>query len=312
MSRLALFLLLPFCRCRSCFANFFCSIVLSIVFCIVLLSTSFKPCHFVVLRCAYHALCAVVARAPRPSIDRCCCYKQVSGLLLSTPVETVPILVTYSAVSGGIVFHAPPLATPSASPPSVGEQHKHSGGQPETGTPEAVSERRTLDSSPAATVDEYGQNAKDKTATAAAANLEVEGGEEEEEVAVVYLENSFPGKLTAAPVSLRSTATWEGRVEEIKSSGPLVRATLTRTEVPGLAESGAERGGQGGGDGDGEETDVPGVVQVRVCLLEVGPWARRACMHACMRAPCAVLCFFLGYVGTYGRESARTCCGSIV
>lgn len=87
---------------------------------------------------------------------------------------------------------------------------------------------------------------------------------------MVYLDNAFPGKLTVAPVSLRSTAAWEGRVEGMGSSGPLIRATLTRTDVPGLAEI-AERGVRSGevSSFPGAEGDLSRVVQVRACLLEL-------------------------------------------
>lgn len=174
--------------------------------------------------------------------------EQVSGLLLSTPVETVPILVTYNAVSGGIFFHAPPLASASSR-----DQHN---GHPDTTT--TVSPGGRSLGTPA---DE------DKGVHEAAAAQLGEAGEAA--AAVTYLDNAFPGKLTVAPVSLRSTATWEGRVEGMESSGPLVRATLTRTDVPGLAETAERAGGVGGGDPafSGAEAEVSGVVQVRVCLL---------------------------------------------
>lgn len=176
---------------------------------------------------------------------------QVSGLLLSTPVETVPILVTYSAVSGGIFFHAPPLDTPSASPRSR-EQYN---GQPET-TGTTATSGRTPDSPAEEEEDEEEDEAGDK----AAAQLE-------EEVAVAYLENAFPGKLAVAPVSLRSTATWEGRVEGMESSGSLVRATLTRTDVPGLAAASETERAAGGGEYSAGATADAGVVQVRECAF---------------------------------------------
>lgn len=193
-------------------------------------------------------------RHPIPSHRR----EQVSGLLLSTPVETVPILVTYSAVSGGIFFHAPPLATsPAAASPSSREEH-NGGQQPET-TAVTPGRRRALET-PVPANEEKAADTEEVEAAAAAA--------------VTYLDNAFPGKLTVAPVSLRSTATWEGRVEGMESSGPLVRATLTRTDVPGLAGIAERGGGVGRGGGDpslpGAEAGFSGAVQVRVCrLLEV-------------------------------------------
>lgn len=181
--------------------------------------------------------------------------KQVSGLLLSTPVETVPILVAYSAVSGGIFFHAPPLGAtpPAAASPPPREQNND---QPETGTgpSAAMASGKVLDSP----VD---QEAVDSSPAAAKT-------QREEEVAVAYLENAFPGKLRAAPVSLRSTAASEGRVEGMKSSGPLVRAVLTRTDVPAgplaaAASVSAERGAAAGGGPSPGTTSDSSAVQVR-------------------------------------------------
>lgn len=180
--------------------------------------------------------------------DYGCCRGQVSGLLLSTPVETVPILVTYSAVSGGIFFHAPPLDPPSASPLPRDRY------QPEAVKAAAAAAGSRHDTQDGCIAAEEGrqQTAEDVQGQGAAAWVDEEEGEKEAEVAV-FLENAFPGKLIAAPVSLRSTAPWEGRVEGMESSGPLVRATLTRRVVPGVMA--------GGGYSPGADS---GVVEVRV------------------------------------------------
>lgn len=108
------------------------------------------------------------------------------------------------------------------------------------------------------------------------AKLEQEGeGEEyeedegEEADTVVHLEDSFPGKLRAAPVLLRSTATWEGRVDGIESSGPRLRTTLTRRDVPGVSATAAaaapEKGtgaARGGSECAAAAAAPPGVVEV--------------------------------------------------
>lgn len=124
----------------------------------------------------------VEARAPLSDALDGAVRMKVRGLLLSTPAETVPVLVTYDAVRGGIFFHA--------SPPSFATDGVASG----------------------AGVTEEG---------------DVEGGP-----AVTHLNNAFPGREVVSGVSLRSTASWESHVEDIVSSGPLVRATLTRRNVP--------------------------------------------------------------------------------
>lgn len=158
-------------------------------------------------------------------------------MLLSTPVETVPILVTYDAVSGGIFFHAPPLENSAGSP-----------------LREEETETASLQSQQFDT-EKNNQHAAelDTGETENAAELD----EGEIEVAV-HLENAFPGRVAASGVSLRSTASWEGRVEGMESSGPLVQATLARRDVPGVSrKGGVKRKGSA-------NTDDDGVVEVRI------------------------------------------------
>lgn len=151
---------------------------------------------------------------------------QVEGLLLSTPVETVPILVTYDAVRGGVFFHTPPL-------PDRFRRDTPEGGLT------AKEERKT---SAAGT---------DSNAT----ELDAAELDQSQEVAV-HLENAFPGRTASSGVSLLSTASWEGRVEGIGSTSPLVQATLTRTDVPGVAAGGRSEREEAGSGSDG-------VVEVR-------------------------------------------------
>lgn len=156
---------------------------------------------------------------------------QVEGLLLSTPVETVPILVTYDAVRGGVFFHTPPL-------PDRFRRDAPEGGLT------AKDERKT---SAAGT----GSNATE---------LDAAELEQAHEVAV-HLENAFPGRTASSGVSLLSTASWEGRVEGIGSTSPLVQATLTRRDVPGVAGGGRKSGGRSEREETGSGSD--GVVEVR-------------------------------------------------
>ncbi|CAN0111707.1 unnamed protein product, partial [Laminaria digitata] len=143
---------------------------------------------------------------------------QVKGLLLSTPVETVPILVSYDAVSGGIFFHAPPLVNPFASPRNPTEKAAKSYYDA------AYSDFDGTDNEVNGAADKNGRGA-------------AELGEEDEPPSefAVHIDNAFPGRVSIATVSLRSTAPSESRVEGMESSGPLVRATLTRRDVPGVS-----------------------------------------------------------------------------
>lgn len=189
----------------------------------------------------------------------------MSGLLLSTPVETIPILVTFSAVSGGIFFYAPPL-DPSPSASSLPRGHSRA----ETAAAAGVASS-SHDAEGGTAVDGRRRHPVEESqegAAAAAAQVEEEEAEEE---AAVFLDDAFPGKLSAAPVSLRSTATWEGRVQGMESSGPLVRATLTRTDVPGVMT--------GGGFPPGADS---GIVRVSNNLFwEL--WEYRLCWAGMMR-----------------------------
>lgn len=195
---------------------------------------------------------------------------QVSGLQLSTPVETVPVLVTYSAVCGGIFFHAPAVggdsspryesASSSSPPPLPRVPH----GDPPDGTTGAsrgtLVNKRILDDEGQQQQQQIFDAARGrKGQSAAAAQTEEDGGE-----VSVRLDDAFPGKKRVSPVSLRSTATWDGRVEGMESSGPLIKATLARRDVPGVSVGG---GGQGTGAG------VPGGIATHHAVVEV----REAC-----------------------------------
>lgn len=151
------------------------------------------------------AMFEVEARAPPSDTLDGAVRMEVRGLLLSTPAETVPVLVTYDAVKGGIFFHASPtsVATDGVTEEKVGPT-------------------------------------------------------------VMHLNNAFPGREVISGVSIRSTASWEGYVEKMVSSGPLVRATLTQRYVPGVSMNG-------------------GVVEVRECLLRAEiQWNNESLLGYCM------------------------------
>ncbi|CAN0238847.1 unnamed protein product, partial [Ectocarpus fasciculatus] len=199
---------------------------------------------------------------------------QVSGLQLSTPVETVPVVVTYSAVCGGIFFHAPAVVggssapyepASSSSPPLPRVPH----GDPPDGTTGAS--RGTPESERIFDADGQQQQqqqqslgaARGRKGQAAAQSGEAAQLDEGEDgrVVTVRLDDAFPGKVKASPVSLRSTAAWEGRVEGMESSGPLIKATLARRDVPGVLV---------GGGGEGTGAGVPGGIAAQPAVVEVG------------------------------------------
>lgn len=222
---------------------------------------------------------------------------QVSGLLLSTPVEAVPIMVTYTAVRGGVSFHVPPSSSRHAAVTPAGgaggynhhqhgtrdspkgdsflfsannnknnvagrNEHETAGGSFNRARPKAAAAAFPPTAKMGSTDrleqirQEISLSAKVAEAMAAvdasAAQARAAKAAEEKLEAVIRLENAFPGKPAVSPVSLRSTATWQGRVEGMDSSGALVRATLTRRDLPGVAKEATE---EGGGDA--------GIVEVR-------------------------------------------------
>lgn len=161
--------------------------------------------------------------------------KQVRGLVLSTPVETIPILVTYDAVRGGIFFHPPPLHHPSLS-----------------GAPQEVVDAEGGDE------DTREEDFAARLHAAQFAHDDDDHHEEQQKV-TVHLENAFPGRLAVSGVSLRSSASWEARLEGMASNGPFVRATLTRRDVPASGSGGGRAEGEGGAYADAGSN---GVVEV--------------------------------------------------
>lgn len=147
----------------------------------------------------------------------------MNGLLLSTPVEIVPILVTYSAVQGSIVFYVP-------APTLFTDVY---GVASETENSEPISEE-VGEFSGTGDSFVYSTRGLDREATRKAG---IDGKQSAvgngDGMATLHLDEVFPGKRTISPVSLRSTARVVASLEEMQSSGHLLHATLTRHDMPG-------------------------------------------------------------------------------
>lgn len=166
------------------------------------------------------------------------------GLLLSTPVEAVPILVTYSVVSGGIFFHGPSVQyTPDNAQESsaINKSTERERGKSKTQNLHKAAGRLTDRFRKEAGRDSQSESAPDAMKDA--------------EVAAIHLGKAFPGNVAVSPVSLRSTVSRAGRVESMESDGPLVRTVLTNRDLPGVSTSPRLEGAENG--------NVCGVVEVR-------------------------------------------------
>ncbi|CAM9190743.1 unnamed protein product, partial [Sphacelaria rigidula] len=180
----------------------------------------------------------VAATAPEEVVDGPA-QMQVRGLLLSTPMETIPVVVTYNTVQGGVIFHVPPRASPDNDRVASGGEAKVNVMRSKLGSrEEAVYCSDDGEDDGHGDDDEYpeelleGQEPSSKEAMSGETS---DGEQEQQGVGVrLRLENAFPGRSVVATVSLRTNSQRGGTVHGIVSSGPLVRTELMRRDLPGI------------------------------------------------------------------------------
>lgn len=167
--------------------------------------------------------------------------EQVNGLLLSTPVETVPILVTYTAVQGSIMFYAPTqLSSPFEDGVSYGAGEVSGDGGGDDDFQHSRESNLEIGGESGATAQEQDRRRHPER------NTEKDSGED---TVTVRLDKVFPGRQASSPLFLQSSARVAAALEEVESNGPRLRPMLTRWDLPGAGSTAAKETPVPGGDG---------------------------------------------------------------